>query len=142
MMRRRSQRRRESGQSLLEFALILPVFLALVIGIFEFGRAWNIYQVLTNTAREGARLAVIPNSSEAQVRNTIAGGLQRAGLDPDLATVTIDGKGDGAGQPTTIGLGYPYEFKFLGPIVAFLKGPDDSMAGAITLSTTAVMRNE
>ena len=138
----RTPERSERGQSLLEFALILPVFLAIVIGIFEFGRAWNVYQVLTNTAREGARLAVIQSSNEAEVRSTISDGLQRAGLDPAIASVSVEGKGDGTGQPSTIQLSYPYEFKFLGPIVAFLDGPDDSMAGAITLSTTAVMRNE
>lgn len=132
----------QDGQSLLEFALLLPVLLALVIGIYEFGRAWNVYQVLTNTAREGARLAVIPTSTETDVRNTIDQGLQRAALDPNEATVSITGLGGGTGTPTTVDLSYPYEFEFVGPIVAFLEGPDDTMAGAITLSTSVVMRNE
>lgn len=132
----------QDGQSLLEFALLLPILLALIVGIYEFGRAWNVYQVLTNTAREGARLAVIPTSSETDVRNTIDGGLQRAALDPSQAIVSIAGLGGGTGTPTTVDLSYPYDFEFIGPIVAFLEGPDDTMAGAITLSTTVVMRNE
>ena len=47
---------RESGQSLLEFAIVLPILLALLVGIFEFGVAWNRKQVLTNAAREGAHV--------------------------------------------------------------------------------------
>ena len=54
---------RDAGQSLVEFAILIPILLGVVIGIFEFGRAWNVDQVLTNAGREGARLAVIPTSS-------------------------------------------------------------------------------
>ncbi|CAN5270121.1 hypothetical protein BH18GEM1_BH18GEM1_04710 [soil metagenome] len=132
----------ETGQSLVEFALILPLFLGLVVGIYEFGRAWNVYQVLTNTAREGARLAVIQTSDQGDVQAVIDQGLQRAALDPSQATLAVTGLGDGTGSPTTVQLSYPYQFQFIGPVVAFLQGPDDSMTGGITLSTTVVMRNE
>ncbi|MCK5439004.1 MAG: pilus assembly protein [Gemmatimonadetes bacterium] len=133
---------KETGQTLVEFALVIPILLALVIGIFEFGRAWNVYQVITNTAREGARLAVVPSSDESGVRATIDQGLTAAALDPGQSMVTITGLGGGTGTPTTVQLDYPYQFQFIGPIVAFLDGPDDAMNGAITLSTTVIMRNE
>jgi hypothetical protein len=45
-----------------EFALVLPVLLALVLGIFQFSRAYNVYQTMTRAAREGARLAVLPSA--------------------------------------------------------------------------------
>jgi Flp pilus assembly protein TadG len=51
---RRSDRPRR-GQALIEFALILPVILLLVVGMLEFARAWNLHQVMTDAAREGAR---------------------------------------------------------------------------------------
>jgi Flp pilus assembly protein TadG len=35
--------------------MVLPLLLVMLIGIFEFGRAWNIYQTITDAAREGAR---------------------------------------------------------------------------------------
>ena len=50
---RRRWLRSNSGQSIVEVAIAMPILLGLVIGIFEFGRAWNIRQVTTNAAREG-----------------------------------------------------------------------------------------
>jgi Flp pilus assembly protein TadG len=48
--------RRAEGAQLAEFALFLPILLVLMIGIFDFGGAWNLKQVLTNATREGARI--------------------------------------------------------------------------------------
>jgi Flp pilus assembly protein TadG len=45
------------GQSMVEFALILPLFVLFIIGIFELGRAFFAYIAITNAAREGARVA-------------------------------------------------------------------------------------
>lgn len=47
-----------SGQSLAEFALIIPAFLLLVLGIVEFGRLFTIYSSVGSAAREAARFAV------------------------------------------------------------------------------------
>lgn len=132
------------GQSLVEFAIALPVLLAIVIGIFEFGMAWNQRQVITNAAREGARVAVLENMDDDDVENAVANYLTNANLDPDLASLSYDNAGVSGdyGQPTTVNLSYPYEFRFIGPIVALLQGDDSAMAGTISLQTTAVMRHE
>ena len=137
----RRRRGGQAGQSLVEFAIVLPALLALVVGIFEFGRSWNVYQVITNAAREGARLAVVPTSSEATVRSTIEDALTRAALDPAIGTISVSGMSAGTGTPTTVQIDYPYEFAFLGPIVDLL-GDGGGIPGSITLSTTVVMRNE
>jgi Flp pilus assembly protein TadG len=47
------------GQTLAEFALVIPVFLLIMMGLFDLGRAVFIYNGLTNAAREGARLAIV-----------------------------------------------------------------------------------
>jgi len=52
--------RRERGQSMVEFALLLPIFFGLVFSIIEIGRAWAVKQALTIAAREGARVLVLP----------------------------------------------------------------------------------
>jgi len=55
------RRRRGSpgrGQTLVEFALILPIFLLLLVGIFDFGRAIYAYNTVNNASREGGRLAI------------------------------------------------------------------------------------
>lgn len=56
-------RRTQRGATLVEAALVLLIFFVFLMAIMEFGRACNIYQVLTNAAREGARFAVAPCSS-------------------------------------------------------------------------------
>lgn len=58
MMRFRS-RRRERGAAAVEFALVLPVLLLLVLGLVEFSRVYNIQISLSNAAREGARTMAI-----------------------------------------------------------------------------------
>jgi len=53
-----NRKREASGQGLVEFALILPLLLLILLGIFEFGRVLFIYSNLFNAAREGARYGV------------------------------------------------------------------------------------
>lgn len=51
--------RRRRGQALVEFAVVIPVFLLLMVSIFDLGRAVFAYNTLTNAAREGARMAIV-----------------------------------------------------------------------------------
>lgn len=51
--------REEKGQNLVEFALVVPLLLLLVIGIAEIGRAWMARNILTGAAREAARIAAV-----------------------------------------------------------------------------------
>jgi Flp pilus assembly protein TadG len=50
----------ERGAALVEFALALPLLLVVIAGIVDFGFAFQRYEVVTNAAREGARMAVLP----------------------------------------------------------------------------------
>jgi Flp pilus assembly protein TadG len=135
--------KRDAGQSLAEFAILLPVLMGVMVGIFEFGRAWNIDQVLTNAAREGARRAVIPTTGEGDVLEVVEEALTDAALEPGLATIEVDGMDDGIGQPVSVQIQYPYQFTFLGPIMALMgAGGDGDAPGAITLDSRIVMRNE
>ena len=52
--------RSEKGAALVEAAVTIPLLLLVSVGIFEFGRAYQTWQVITNAAREGARVAVLP----------------------------------------------------------------------------------
>lgn len=66
---------RERGQSMVEMAFVLPLFLILVFSIIEMGRAWGAKQALTIAAREGARVLILPYgagltyASESDVQN-------------------------------------------------------------------------
>lgn len=50
------------GAELVEFALVVPLLLMLLLGIVWMGRAYNVYVTITRAAREGARYAVLPSS--------------------------------------------------------------------------------
>lgn len=56
---RRKRRARSRGQGLVEFALVFPIFLLVLVALFDLGRAVFAYNTLTNAAREGARLAIV-----------------------------------------------------------------------------------
>jgi len=131
----------DNGQSLAELALALPILMAIVIGIFEFGRAWNVRQTVTHAAREAARMAVIATSTGTAVDEVIDDRLAAAALDPGQAQVTVTGLGGLPGTATTVEVSYPYTFTFLGPVIDLLNG-DGEVGGTLTLTSTATMRNE
>src|SRR5215468_3795453 len=58
-------KREQRGATVVEAALIVPILLLFLIGILEFGRAYNEYQVLTNAAREACRYATARGSATA-----------------------------------------------------------------------------
>ncbi len=77
--------RSERGASSIEFALILPVLIMILIGVFEFGMAYNNYLAITHAAREGARLAAVNKYDEAVVRS------DAYPVDPDSVSVSYPG---------------------------------------------------
>lgn len=66
------------GAAMVEMALVLPLFLMLVLGIIEFGRAMMIANLVTNAAREGARTAVLDGSTNTEVTSGVKTFLQSA----------------------------------------------------------------
>ena len=62
ILRIRSRRNVGRGQSLVEFALILPIFLLMLFGLLDIGRLVYMNSTLSQAAREGARLAAVQAS--------------------------------------------------------------------------------
>ena len=140
-------RKSERGNAMIESAITMPLLLLLMVGIFEVGRAYQTWQVVSNAAREGARMAVIPNSDQTTVRELVReymsnGQLteaQTAAVDVNsTATITVNGSNVGASQVT---VDYPFQFIVLGP-VARLVAPQSTTGDAITMRATSLMRNE
>ena len=134
-----------SGQNLVEFALVVVMLLLLVVGICEFGRAWNLYQILANASREGARLAALPSgfTTAAAVNSTVKNYLSNGNVDPGKVTIAIGGAGvdGGTGTQVSITVSYPYKFGYVGPIVRLLN-PGATAGADITITAQSVMRNE
>lgn len=146
---RRSARFGESGQALAEVAIALPLLLLMLIGIWEFARAYQIQQVVVNAAREGAREVVLPNRTEGgQTIGYRADAIATAeaylasGNVPCNNCVTISPAGEGGtGVAMSVTVQVPYSFNFIGPVIRLVTGSDGG-PGDITLSSTATMRHE
>ena len=134
-------RRNSRGQALVEFALVMPLLLILIVSVFEFGRAWNLHQTITDAAREGARKAVVADAAITQdsVNAAIAARIAASGFDPADATITLpDGFHTGTGQVTSVRIEFPFRFTFLRVLIGLLAQND----GVVTVASEARMRNE
>ena len=105
--------RGERGATVVEFALIVPLLLVLVLGIAEFGRAFQVSGTLSSAAREGVRVMALQNdpaAARAAVRNAAPA------LDPALtnAQITITPAScpvNGTGTTTVrVTIAYPLPF--------------------------------
>jgi TadE-like protein len=74
---RARRHRRSTGQALVEFALVAPVFFLLLFAIIEGGRFIFFYQALNNATREGARYAIVHGSN-----SSCPSGEMPPGIDP------------------------------------------------------------
>jgi Flp pilus assembly protein TadG len=137
----------QRGAALIEMALTFPLLLLVAVSIFEFGRAYQTWQVLTNAAREGARVAVLPNptdSPDTRVRAyLLMGGLNNDAtvlVDVDPVTVSLGAAG-GTASASQVTVTYPFSFIVLQPVIQLVVS--GSTTGApITMTAQAVMRNE
>ncbi len=134
-------RTRQRGQALVEFALVLPILLILFVGIIEFARAWNLHQVITDAAREGARRAVVANNiTQAEVDSAMRNYMSQSRFDGSKAAITFpEGFKTGSGETTAVRVEYPYRFVFLRVFIELVFASPD---GTVTLATEARMRNE
>ena len=143
----RTRIRSERGAALIEAAFTLPLLLFVSVGIIEFGRAFQTWQIVTNAAREGARVAVLPGTSDAQVKSRVQSYLDLGISDPQTATITID-------RTTTVSLGagstaaaskvkveYPFSFIVMQPVAQLLV-EGSTVGRAFTMTSAATMRNE
>src|SRR5262249_51552223 len=95
-------RSRERGQAMAEMAIVAPLFILLLFGIIEFGRAWMISNMITHAARDGARAAAVlqnrgtggtitdTSSIVAHVNDAIAS-VTSANLNVQVTQTTISG---------------------------------------------------
>ena len=136
-------RRCERGAELVEFALVFPLLLLVIVGIMDFGFLFQRYEVLTAAAREGARIAILPGYSDGDVQSRVTAYLTAGGFS-ETANVTV-------GPTQTIPLGsqcvsirpvtvtYTHQYMFVGPVMAFFGA---SNLGQRAISATSAMRSE
>jgi Flp pilus assembly protein TadG len=146
-------RKNERGAALIETAFTIPIILLISVAIFEFGRAYQTWQVLTNAAREGARQAILTEKTDGDVTAAVenylkAGGLPCVGDDaPPLtcsgvASVVMDRtEAMGVNSASRVTVNYPFTFIVLNPVVRLVT-PTSETGAALTMQSVALMRNE
>jgi Flp pilus assembly protein TadG len=88
-----------------ELAVVTPVLLTMLFGIIEFGWIFTVRQALVTAAREGARTAVLPGSTVADVEGRIAEYTQPLGLTSCTTSVSCD---EGGNPDGTVTVSIPY----------------------------------
>ncbi len=136
--------RNQRGAALLETAITIPLILLVSVSIFEFGRAYQTWQVLTNAAREGARVAVLVDSTDAQITQTVrdymVGGRLSAATTANVIVERAVPFGDKTASRVTIT--YPFNFTVLNPVIRLIRAGSTTGQGTTTMSANALMRNE
>ncbi|WP_105033227.1 TadE/TadG family type IV pilus assembly protein [Arthrobacter ruber] len=82
---------RERGAAAVEFALLLPVLILILLGIMEFGRAFNTQAVLTGAARESVRVMVISEDTSRAKTAAVTAGVLRPELTASNIAITVPG---------------------------------------------------
>jgi len=119
-MLRRHSIRDDRGQTAVEFALIAPIIVVLLVGIIQVGVAFHDYITLTDAARAGARKAVVDRFSGESLSQLQQHVRDAAGdLDQSKLQVTVDMPAPlSSGSSLTVTAQYPYSISLLGWVVA------------------------
>ncbi len=133
----RSRRDGEKGQNLVEFAMVVPIFLILVFSIVDFGMGFHAWITVTNAAREGARVGAVGADSatiEARVIDTAS---SLIGEDLDVTIVNAQGA---PGEAVSVDVEYDYEL--ITPLSNLLGIFGGGLGSPITFHSEAEMRIE
>lgn len=128
-------RDRRRGAAAVEFAIVAPVFFLVVLGIVEFGRMVMVQQVITNAAREGARIAVLDSATPGRVTARVNSYLAAANL--PAATIVLT-----PGQPASAGFDQPVSVEVRMPYSAVSPLTRPFLSQGVVLNSTSVMRRE
>jgi Flp pilus assembly protein TadG len=119
MSRRRIPIRDERGQTMVEFALVVPILCVVLFGILQFGAIYNDYVTLTDATRVGARKAAV-SRREVDPAGTAATAARNSaeGLDPAKVNFTVAATAWERGESVTVTGTFPYKVNLLGFVVA------------------------
>jgi Flp pilus assembly protein TadG len=103
-----SKRENSKGQTLIEMALITPVVILMVAGVIHFGAALNAHQIITNAAREGARIGTQVGGTASVMQQTVTDICSNAGLNTSRLSVQAS-PGTGPSNPSTVTVTYVFQ---------------------------------
>jgi Flp pilus assembly protein TadG len=120
-------RTKRRGAHLVEFALVAPVFFVFVLGIIDIGRGLMVSSLLSNAARAGCRVGVLPGKSDSDVQAAVAQALNRQGISGTTTSVRVNGTAANANTAQakdliTVTITVPVTNVAWLPMTAFVKG--------------------
>ena len=132
---RKSGWRRRRGAAAVEFAVVSPFLIAVVLGVIELGRAVMVHQTLVSSAREACRVAVLPGTTKQDVIGRATTSLNAAGIGTFTITMNPDPP-SGAAEGTAVTVTIKVSFNNVSwlPVPIYLNGKN--------LSASSVMRRE
>lgn len=129
------------GAAVVEFAVVLPVFVLLVFGMIEFGRAVMVQQLLVNASREAARQAVLDGTTVNDIESAIDVYLGAANISEQDVTYTVNGaETSNPTETAEFGDAVGVEISVLFDDVSWLPVP--KYIGGTVLRATSIMRRE
>ena len=131
----------ETGQSLVEFALVLPMLLIVLFAIVDFGRLYQSSVTLTNASREGARLAATGCGRAALCTNSEVTARVAATAPTLTPTTTVTYPG-ARRSGTSVVVQSQATITFITPLARLISLMDGSLGGSYTVRATADMRLE
>ena len=139
---RKRREKGEKGQALVEFALLVPIFLILLFAIVDFGMGFYSWITVTNSAREGARIGAVL-ASEQQIIDRVHATSDLINEDENMDILVTNSADQGGLPGQSVVVKVDYRFDLITPLaglMAFLSG--DIIGPQLTLSSTAEMRLE
>jgi Flp pilus assembly protein TadG len=116
-MKKRAAFRSEHGQTMTEFALVLPLLILVLFGIIQFGIAFNNYLAMTDAVRAGARKATVSRHKEDPVDETVTA-VRAAASDLKVSDLAIEVESSWEpGEQVRVTASYPYSIRLLGFLV-------------------------
>lgn len=140
MIARRSPRWLRRGATLVEFAVIAPVFFMMVLGIIEIGRACMVTELLTEAARRACRQGVIEGSSSSTIQAAATNYLTSVGISGESANVYVNDAPAGSTNVSTMPAYTEITVVVTVPAANVSWGPVQFVTG--NLSGTYTMRRE
>ncbi len=128
--------RGERAQALAEFAMILPVFFLLLFSLVDFGRAFYTWLVLTNAAREGARVGAVQGDAATITTRVSDSASTLNAADMTIALTNVQGI-----RGTTVTVDLTYNFSYVTPIGA-IAGLFGTSLSTPAISASSSMRLE
>ncbi|MBN2795031.1 MAG: pilus assembly protein [Clostridia bacterium] len=125
------KKEKQRGQSIVEFALVIPLLLIFVMGIIEFGFMFNAYLTISSASREGARLGSLgENDAAIEIRvDTVSDHL-------NLNNITVNVTPSSRSRGDMVSVTVTYDYQLITPIISNILSP------FVNLEAETVMRVE